>query len=79
MKFTVSMKDPDTLGDAIQEAVKEAVATIEGLDAEEREAVQEERQEKINSLCAKWFEYGEYLRVEIDTDAGTCTVLPVNA
>jgi hypothetical protein len=23
----------------------------------------------------KWFEYEEYLTVEVDTDAGTCTVL----
>ena len=76
MKFIVQMKDPDTLHDAIQEAVKEAVETIPGLSEDEREAVQEQRQEAVQELCSKWFEYGEYLRVEIDTEAGTCVVVP---
>lgn len=31
----------------------------------------------MKELCKKWFEYGEYLTVEIDTDAKTCTVVPV--
>lgn len=75
MKFVVSMKDPDTLSDAISEAVKEEVAKIEGLADDEREGVEDDRREKVQKLCGKWFEYGEYLRVEIDTDAGTCTVV----
>lgn len=78
MKFTVSMKDPDTLQDAIHEAVEDDLSEKD-LDEEEMEAVGEVREEKIRKLCAKWFEYGEYLRVEIDTDAGTCTVLPVKS
>ena len=77
MKFTVSMKDPDTLDDAIADAVKSAVNEMPDLDDEEREAVQEKRQGTIRELASKWFEYGEYLRVEIDTVAKTCTVLPV--
>ena len=76
MKFTVTMKDPDTLHDAVFEAVEEDVMKIEGLSPDERDAVIEERQEKVRELCNKWFEYGEYLRVEIDTEAKTCTVVP---
>lgn len=76
MKFKVSMKDPDTLHDAIQEAVDKELADDPKLDDEERELLAECRREKIAGLCSKWFEYGEYLRVEIDTDAKTCTVLP---
>jgi uncharacterized protein YggE len=75
MKFTVTMKDPDTLHDAIDEAVTEDVAKMEGLDEDERQAVIDARKEKVQELCNKWFEYGEYLRVEIDTEAKTCTVL----
>ena len=74
MKFTVSMKDPDTLGDAIDEAVQQDVASVEGLSDDEREAVEEERGMKVRELCSKWFKYSEYLTVEIDTDAGTCIV-----
>ncbi len=75
MKFTVTMKDPDTLHDAIADAVSEAVSPLSN-DADEREAIAEVRREKINELCSQWFEYGEYLTVEIDTDAGTCVVVP---
>lgn len=77
MKFTVTMKDPDTLQDAIREAVKNDVeATTAGLDDEEREAVvEQQRFEKVQKVCERWFRYGEYLSVEVDTDAQTCTVL----
>ncbi len=77
MKFTVSMKDPDALYDAVTDAVKDDVAKLEGLSDEEREGVIETRAEKVRDLCGLWFEYGEYLRVEIDTEAKTCTVLKV--
>lgn len=74
MKFRVTMKDPDTLYDAIGEAVKAEVAKIEGLSPEDREDVLENRCASTRELCSQWFEYGEYLTVEIDTDAGTATV-----
>jgi hypothetical protein len=75
VKFRVTMKDPDTLHDAITEAVALEVDKIDGLDSDERDAVREERGEKVRAVCAKWFEYDEYLCVEIDTDADTCTVV----
>jgi hypothetical protein len=75
MKFRVTMKDPDTLHDALAEAVAEEVAALSN-DAEEREAIATIRREKASEVCAKWFEYGEYLTVEIDTAAHTCTVVP---
>jgi hypothetical protein len=75
MKFTVSMKDPDTLQDAIEEAVKSI--SVEGVDEEEIELIREHRTEEIRTLCRHWFEYGEYLRVEIDTEAKTCIVKTV--
>lgn len=75
MKFEVLMKDPDTLRDAIEDAIKAEEFPI--LDADEIEAVKGKRLEKIYEMCCdNWFEYGEYLRVEIDTDAKTCTVIP---
>lgn len=68
MKFKVTMKDPDTLYDAIHEAVKEQVEDL----------ARESRKNKIGTLCGQWFEWGEYLTVEIDTDAKTCTVVEVS-
>ena len=73
MKFTVSMKDPDTLHDAIVDAVSE---TVRDMPEDEREAVMDCRIEKAEEICSKWFEWGEYLKVEIDTDAQTCIVVP---
>lgn len=76
MKFKVTMKDPDTLGDAIDEAVRADIAKIEGITDEDREAIFDGRREAVSNITSKWFEYGEYLTVEIDTDAQTATVCP---
>jgi hypothetical protein len=69
------MKDPDGVSSCIDDAVAKEVGGL-GLEEEEREAVLTIRTEKMHEACSKWFEYGEYLTVEIDTDAGTATVVP---
>jgi hypothetical protein len=74
MKFQVQMKDPDTLHDAIEEAVRGELMTTS--DPEERDMLVEHRSERVAKLCSRWFRYGEYLTVEIDTDAETCVVVP---
>jgi hypothetical protein len=74
MKFKVQMKDPDTLCDAIRDAVKAQIQEIGITDSDEIEALSEKRAEKIDAICSEWFEYGEYLTVEIDTEAKTATV-----
>jgi len=76
MKFRVTMKDPDTLHDAIREAVEREVAAMPDLDDDEREAIIEKRNEKVSDKCDRWFKYSEYLTVEIDTEAMTCVVVP---
>ena len=74
MKFRATMKDSDALHEAIGEA---ALATDLPLDEDEREAVLSVREKKLADACRRWFEYGECLTVEVDTDAGTCVVVPV--
>ena len=78
MKFKVTFKDPDSLLDAIDDAVDESIPS-EITNDEEREALGEVRKEKYRDLCKRWFEHSEYLRVEIDTEAKTCTVLEVES
>jgi len=73
MKFRVSMKDSDTLIDAINECVNEL--KIEGISEDELDAVKEKRKEEYQELCNNWFEYGEYLTVEIDTEEKTCNII----
>lgn len=74
MRFKVTMKDPDSLQDAIAEAVRAEVKAIPGLSTEEREAVEEKRKEEASKVVGRWFEYSEYLTVQIDTEAGTAVV-----
>lgn len=75
MKIRVTMKDPDTLIDAIHEAVVRD-GNYAGLeDHDEVKDVQERRKQRYHALAGTWFKYGEYLTVEIDTNAKTRTVL----
>jgi len=74
MKFRVQLKDPDCLSGAIADAVDAEVDAM-GLPGDEAEAVKERRITKVSDLCDEWFRYGEYLLIEIDTDAKTCVVL----
>jgi hypothetical protein len=77
MKFRVTMKDPDVLQDAIVDAVMDDLQSVAGISERERTFMKEERSCVIDNLAARWFRYGEYLTVEIDTEAQTCTVLTV--
>ena len=75
MKFKVTMKDPDTLHDAINDAVAAEVGAIENLDSEEKADLAVTRAEKVQEICQKWFRYGEYVTIEIDTEAKTAVVV----
>lgn len=75
MKFTVTMKDPDAVYDAIL-CVSKCEVEVSGVsDPEEVAALLELKQEKISKLLAKWFRHEEYLTVMVDIEAGTCTVV----
>lgn len=73
MKIRITLKDPDSLLDAVTEAVDNL--KIEGVDEDEMESVREKRVEKIMDLAGDWFEYSEYVTLELDTDAKTMTVV----
>ena len=75
MKIRITMKDPDCLDDAIADQVKRELDKVEGVDPEEREQLVEARCERIREKLRKWFEYGEYLTVECDTEADTAIVI----
>lgn len=74
MKIRVTMKCPDALSDGIFDAVNAVVAPIRNED--ERDAA-EALSDSAQVAAVKWFKYGEYLTVELDTEAGTCVVVPV--
>jgi len=75
MQFRVTMKTPDALEEALTEAVVQS--GISGDSGEDIYCKQVDAIQDTTALCRKWFEHGECLTVEIDTEAQTCTVVPV--
>lgn len=76
MKIRVTLKDPDTMHEAVEDAL-ERMPCPEGVEADEWDHMRETRGEKIKAdISTRWMEYGEYLVVEFDTDAKTATVVP---
>ncbi len=75
MKVCVTMKCPDAVDEAIEEAVHFALLN-QNIPQTEREALEEEQIPLVQARLRKWVQHGEYVRIEFDTDAGTATVLP---
>jgi hypothetical protein len=77
VKFKVTFKDPDTLGDALHDAGRESASGVPGLSDDERRDLAESRRDQFAKICAQWFEYSEYLTVEVDTEEKTIRVCEV--
>lgn len=73
MIFKVYMKDTDVL----HEGIEDALVKPDNLNDEEWELIKEKRHEDASEVASKWFQYGEYLTVEIDTEKETIRVVPV--
>jgi len=79
MKIRVTLKDPDTMPDSVQEAFSRAPYP-DGLSEVEWEQIRGDRAAAVQSdITSRWMPYAEYLVVEFDTDAKTATVLPASA
>ena len=59
MKFRVTMKNPDCVSQAVDDAI----------------ADEPHKEVEIKLAISQWFEYNEYLEVEIDTESDTCIVI----
>ncbi len=70
MKFRVNMKTPDAVCHALNEEVRPGLP--DDLDDGQKDAAVE----RAGEITGRWFRRGEYLTVEIDTDAMTCVVVP---
>lgn len=66
MKFRVTFKTSDAVDDAICRAAQSDAET-----EQERETLIDEARE----VSRKYFKYGEYVTVEVDTQLDTCTVI----
>jgi len=77
MKIKVTMKDPDGVYDSVKDTIKESVDSLEGLSDDEKEELVDTRFEDEMEKLKKFFKYGEYLTVEVDTDTQEARVVPV--
>ncbi len=76
MIINVTMKDPDCLYNCIEEDVKSDLEKIQGLSLSELALIVENRSAEIRAILTEhFFEYGEYLSVEVDTEKLTATVV----
>lgn len=75
MKFRITMKDSDGAYECIQEEAEKSLASIEGLNDDERESLLDKRVEMLRETSDRFMSYGEYLTVEFDTESKTATVI----
>lgn len=62
MKYRIRMKTPDCLDYA--ESYQLYKDEVEDCEA-------------FAELCDRWFQYGEYVTLEVDVDKKTCVVIPL--
>lgn len=74
MKFKITMKDHDGVYESINDAAFESALEVKGIGYSERERLIESRREELEESIKKWFQYNEYVTIEIDTEAGTAIV-----
>ena len=77
MKFKVTLKDPDGFSVGIDDAVNRALSGTTFFWKKDADSVYESRRKTIRLGIEKWVEYGEYIKIEFDTTAGTATVVPL--
>lgn len=76
MKIIIKITDLDSLYDEITCAVEESLLRS-GLSLDEQEVVEQKRITTITEVLQKWVVNKQHIRLEVDTDAETCIVLPV--
>lgn len=74
MKLRITLKDPDGIHEAISDYLEESRPS--GLLNAEWEDIKSDRRAAI--AHSKFIEYGDYITVEIDVEAGTAVVVPRN-
>lgn len=74
MKFQVYIKDPDGFYEGLKDAVKQQLSSLQ-LPEDEKEQLEDIKQDKLSSFMGQWVEFGEYATLEFDTEANTAVVV----
>lgn len=75
MIINITLKDPDGVYDSIRNAAQEQVDNIDGLSPRDAEVLTDKRHKEFAESLKPWIECGEYVRLEIDTEKQTATVI----
>jgi hypothetical protein len=74
----LTFKCPDALEKAIEQLAEDNIGASDDPEKDAQLEIEfEELVEKLKRQAEKWFRYGEAIKLRIDFENGTCTVLPV--
>lgn len=78
MKFTVTLKSPDSFDESISWLKMDEASRLRGLglDADEVQDKLDEFEEGVRAMISQWVLHGEYVTVEFNMDTKTCMVVP---
>ena len=79
MKLQITLKTPDCLDYPAREYAKELAIKNKDIISEEYDGNEDyyiaNKISEFHRMMEKWFEYGECVTLEIDTELKTCTVV----
>lgn len=78
MKIEISLKDPDAVSEALSDKRRELIPELMkalGICEDAAEIEASERLKKMEKLMYQFFEWGEYVNIEFDDEAGTATLI----
>lgn len=81
MKFRITLKDPNGADASLDHEIERFMELMKeslpdgSVDPEELEQMEDQHRDVVQKYMNMWLRYGEYVTLEIDTDAGTCTVV----
>ena len=78
MKIRLRLETLNALDRAIQLAIEDIVLENNNPDSDEQNDMLETLRQKAEEVSKQWVCAGEYVSIEIDTEANTATVLPNN-
>jgi hypothetical protein len=78
MTFRIILKDPDGYYERIRAVAIDSIENGDRLSHDEFNHRVTYVQNELDSLLSQWFQFREYLTLEVDTDNETLTIVPVD-
>jgi hypothetical protein len=78
MKVLITFKDPDALSESLEDQqfkLRKSLISEKDLTLAGAEAEADARMLPVRKLASKFFQYGEYVTIELDSELGTATVV----